>query len=54
LAHILTNVNKQYQHTGKQGSAVADKPARRAAARGITANVLQTTWTLSVINLRPS
>ena len=36
----------------QQGSAVADKPERRAASRRTCCK--QTTWTLSVINLRPS
>jgi len=35
-----------------QGSAVADKPARRAASWRTCCK--QITWTLSVINLRPS
>jgi len=35
-----------------QGSAVADKPARRAASRRTCCKQIR--WTLSVINLRPS
>jgi len=44
-----SSINARHE---KEGSAVADKPARRAASRRTGSKQIR--WTLSVINLRPS